>query len=144
MRKPGNFGLRKGGSMIMPIGSGIDANTHRSDLIESSWCETSIQHVSIIALDADGVLLDYNAAYRHAWERAFGHLPDLRDRNAYWAIDRWKVNHLDGTELARFRACFDEQYWNSIPAIPNAVKACEELCAAGYELVCVSAIESQF
>ncbi|PRC92308.1 5' nucleotidase, NT5C type [Solimicrobium silvestre] len=99
---------------------------------------------SIIALDADGVLLDYNAAYRLAWERAFGLLPDLRDKNAYWAIDRWDVSRLDGMELIKFRACFDEQYWKSIPAIPNAVKACEELCSAGYELVCVSAIESQF
>ena len=99
---------------------------------------------SIIALDADGVLLDYNAAYRLAWQRAFGHLPDLRDSNAYWAIDRWNVNRLEGAELTKFRASFDEQYWKSIPAIPNAVKACEELCAAGYELVCVSAIQSQF
>lgn len=96
----------------------------------------------IIALDADGVLLDYNAAYRLAWERAFGQLPDLRDSNAYWAIDRWDVYRLEGTELAKFRTCFDEQYWKAIPAIPNAVKACEELCSAGFELVCVSAIES--
>ena len=99
---------------------------------------------AIIALDADGVLLDYNAAYRGAWERAFGESPVLRDTNAYWAIDRWGVSRLVGSELDRFRACFDEEYWKSIPAIPNAVKACEKLCAAGYELVCVSAIESHF
>lgn len=28
----------------------------------------------IIAVDADGVLLDYNRAYANAWERAFGSL----------------------------------------------------------------------
>jgi len=49
---------------------------------------------SIIALDADGVLLDYNAAYRFAWYRAFGELPELLDANAYWAIDRWNVRRL--------------------------------------------------
>ena len=26
----------------------------------------------LMALDADGVLLDYNRAYAHAWQRAFG------------------------------------------------------------------------
>ena len=41
-----------------------------------------------IALDADGVLLDNHSAYRNAWQRAFGVLPDVRDPNAYWPIDR--------------------------------------------------------
>jgi hypothetical protein len=98
----------------------------------------------IIALDADGVLLDYNAAYRKAWEKAFGELPALRDANAYWAMDRWGVNRLTGKELEQFRASFDESFWNSIPALPSAVSACEALCAAGFELVCVSAIDSHF
>jgi phosphoglycolate phosphatase-like HAD superfamily hydrolase len=98
----------------------------------------------IIALDADGVLLDYNAAYRKAWEKAFGELPALRDANAYWAMDRWGVNRLTGKELEQFRASFDENFWNSIPALPNAVRACEELYEAGFELVCVSAIDSHF
>ncbi len=45
----------------------------------------------IIALDADGVLLDYHVAYRSAWHKAFNHLPTLKDPNAYWPIDRWDV-----------------------------------------------------
>ena len=107
--------------------------------------ETFDKHFKpIIALDADGVLLDYNASYRKAWERAFGVLPALRDENAYWAIDRWAVDRLEGEELEHFRANFDENFWNSIPSLPRAVKACEELCAAGFELVCVSAIDSHF
>jgi phosphoglycolate phosphatase-like HAD superfamily hydrolase len=98
----------------------------------------------IIALDADGVLLDYHAAYRQAWAQAFGALPELRDPMAYWPIDRWHVRHLEGNELVKFRACFNHDYWSSIPAIPGAVRACEDLRDAGYELVCVSAIESHF
>ena len=99
---------------------------------------------SIIALDADGVLLDYNAAYRLAWQKAFGELPELRDENAYWAIDRWNVRRLEGKELVHFRTFFDENYWRTIPALPNAVQACKALHNAGFELVCVSAVESQF
>lgn len=99
---------------------------------------------SIIAIDADGVLLDYNTAYRSAWEKAFGESPILTDVNAYWAFDRWGVRWLDGMELSKFQAVFDEEFWSTIPALPNAVKACEDLHAAGYQLVCVSAIESCF
>ncbi len=42
----------------------------------------------IVALDADGVLLDYSLAYAGAWERAFGVYPVERDPQAYWPIDR--------------------------------------------------------
>lgn len=98
----------------------------------------------IIALDADGVLLDYHHAYAKAWAKAFGALPALRDPLAYWPIDRWDVRRLAGDELAQFRACFDHHYWSTIPAMPGAVDACRALVAAGYALVCVSAIEPQF
>jgi len=98
----------------------------------------------IIAVDADGVLLDYNLAYASAWERVFGERPALKRPDAYWAMDRWGVASLQGEALNRFRTSFDAQFWSSIPAIDGALQACEQLCAAGYELVCVSAIQPQF
>lgn len=98
----------------------------------------------IIALDADGVLLDYHAAYRNAWYRAFQVMPEIKDKDAYWPIDRWSVRHLTGKELQHFRSYFNEQFWRTIPAIPGAVDACKSLREAGFDLICVSAIESQF
>lgn len=53
----------------------------------------------LIALDADGVLLDYSLAYAHLWERAFGYFPKELDKNAYWPLDRWEVEALDGERL---------------------------------------------
>lgn len=97
----------------------------------------------LIALDADGVLLDFNAAYRSAWERAFGELPAVRDRDAYWPLDKWAVRRVVGDERDAFRRCFDELFWSTIPALPGALDACQRLVEAGYELVCVSAIETQ-
>lgn len=99
---------------------------------------------SVIALDADGVLLDYHHAYAQAWSKAFGSRPALRDPQAYWPIDRWNVQRLTGVELDHFRTYFDEHYWSSIPAIPGALEACCALSSAGFELVCVSAIQEQF
>ncbi len=96
----------------------------------------------IIALDADGVLLDYHHAYRNAWARAFGALPAVRDPDAYWPLDRWEVRRLAGDDLETFRQCFDYGYWSTIPALDGAVDACHRLVAAGYELVCVSAVEA--
>lgn len=98
----------------------------------------------IIALDADGVLLDYHEAYAKAWAKAFGTRPAVRDPAAYWPIDRWEVRRLYGDELVTFWACFDAEFWATIPAIPGAVVACRKMAEAGYELVCVTAMEGQF
>ena len=57
----------------------------------------------IIAIDADGVLLDYNLAYASAWERVFGERPVLKQPDAYWAMERWGVANLQGEALNRFR-----------------------------------------
>ncbi|AKJ27416.1 HAD family hydrolase [Caldimonas brevitalea] len=101
-------------------------------------------HRPIIALDADGVLLDFNRAYALAWQRAFGVLPAERDPQAYWALDRWQVERLEGERLARFRDSFDEQFWGSVPPMAGAIEACHALKRAGYELVCVSALPAVY
>ena len=97
----------------------------------------------LIALDADGVLLDFHLAYASAWQRAFGAYPRERDAQAYWPIDRWDVERLDATRRAQFRVQFDEYFWATCPALPGAVQACHRLVAAGFELVCVSALEHE-
>lgn len=100
--------------------------------------------MNTIAIDCDGVLLDYNTAYAQAWQRAFGAGPVLVNPKAYWPMDRWGVQKLTGTALVRFRAEFDEVFWSSVPAVPNALQACELLARQGYELVCVTALDAKF
>jgi phosphoglycolate phosphatase-like HAD superfamily hydrolase len=86
----------------------------------------------LIALDADGVLLDFHLGYASAWQRAFGQPPAERDPLAYWPMDRWAVERLD------------EQFWATVPAIAGAIDACHRLHDAGFELICVSALELEF
>jgi phosphoglycolate phosphatase-like HAD superfamily hydrolase len=94
----------------------------------------------VIALDADGVLLDYNLAYASAWQRAFGKYPAEKDASAYWALDRWDVARLQEDALNQLRSAFDTSFWSSLPALPGAIEACNYLVAAGYALVCVTAL----
>jgi beta-phosphoglucomutase-like phosphatase (HAD superfamily) len=95
----------------------------------------------LIALDADGVLLDFHRGYAGAWQRAFGAHPAERDPRAYWPMDRWHVERLDEAGRAHFRRHFDDEFWSSVPAIDGAIEACQRLHDAGYDLVCVSALE---
>ena len=97
----------------------------------------------LIALDADGVLLDFHWAYASAWQRAFGSFPQERDPLAYWPMDRWDVERLDEARREQLRAHFDEQLWSTMPALPGALDACQRLHDAGFELICVSALDEQ-
>jgi beta-phosphoglucomutase-like phosphatase (HAD superfamily) len=97
----------------------------------------------VIALDADGVLVDFHLGYAAAWERAFGVAPPERDPLAYWPMDRWEVDRLDAERRAHFRRHFDELFWSTVPAIPGAIDACRRLVEAGHHLVCVSALEPE-
>lgn len=98
----------------------------------------------LIALDADGVLLDFHLGYASAWQRAFGRAPAERDPQAYWPMDRWHVERLDPARRLQLRAAFDEHFWTTVPAIVGAVEACHLLIDAGFDLVCVSALELEF
>lgn len=100
--------------------------------------------MSTIALDCDGVLLDYATAYGAAWQRAFGEHPTLQNTHAYWPMDRWGVPRLTGDALQQFRSVFDEGFWSAIPAVPGALEACEILARQGHQLVCVTALQDRF
>jgi phosphoglycolate phosphatase-like HAD superfamily hydrolase len=97
-----------------------------------------------IVLDADGVMLDYNTAYIGAWTKAFGVEPTLVNPKAYWATDRYDVRMLSGSELLHFRSFFDEEFWENVPALPGAVDGCNALAEAGFEIICVSALDKEF
>lgn len=99
---------------------------------------------NLIALDADGVLLDFHLGYAGAWQRAFGALPRERDPLAYWPMDRWEVARLDTERRIHFRGHFDDTFWSTVPAIDGAIDACNRLHDAGFSLVCVSALDSAY
>lgn len=99
----------------------------------------------ILALDADGVLVDLHIGYARAWQRAFGITPAERDPLAYWPMDRWDVGPVDAEQRLLLRQQFQHpELWETLPAIAGAVDACHRLHDAGYELVCVTALEERF
>ena len=98
----------------------------------------------ILALDADGVLVDLHIGYARAWRQAFGQTPAERDPLAYWPVDRWDVGAFDAEQRLLLRAQFEKpELWETLPAIAGAVEACHRLHDAGYELVCVTARDAR-
>lgn len=97
-----------------------------------------------IALDADGVLVDYHEGFAQAWERAFGERPKIRDPEGYHPLHYWDATLTDPETRTHFKRHFyAPETWSSFPALPGAVEACARLREANYELVCVSALNPE-
>lgn len=98
----------------------------------------------LIALDGDGVLVDYGTAYGAAWEKAFNVKLTRVDPLAYFAPDLWGVSQLAPSELTHLKSHMDTEFWETMPALPGALQACRDLVANGYRLVCVSALPTRY
>lgn len=94
----------------------------------------------LIALDADGVLLDYNRAFGVVWARVQGQAPVCVEPRAYHAINYWGIP--TPSDDHPFWDRFDAEGWQDMPAMGGAVEACQRLAAAGHRLVCVTSMPS--
>lgn len=93
----------------------------------------------VIALDADGVLLNYNQAFGALWSAHFGGDPlTVQDQTAYHATRYWGVEAPERGDV--FWDYFDKNGWRTMPAMEGAIEACKALVAAGHTLVCVSSM----
>lgn len=92
----------------------------------------------VIAIDGDGVLLNYNRTFGALWEAHFGVELEAVEPRAYHAVNFWGVEAPEKGHA--FWDIFDAHGWSSMPPMPGALEACERLHAAGYELVCVTSM----
>jgi hypothetical protein len=99
---------------------------------------------ALIALDADGVLLDFHLGYAEAWRRAFGAVPRERDRLAYWPMDRWEVDRLDDVRRSSLPQALRRDLLDLGAGDRGCGRGLPPLHDAGFDLVCVSALEAEF
>src|ERR1700755_1491936 len=89
----------------------------------------------LIALDADGVLLDFHLGYAGAWRRAFGAMPAERDPLAYWAMERWQVGPLGEARRGQARGSTTRaSTWSACrrSTRPSSPRACATCAAAAF------------
>lgn len=99
-----------------------------------------------IALDCDGVLLNYNEAYKKLWFDAFnGEVLEVADPNAYWAEDMYRARHLQGAEYEHWSRIKEKaNFWGNMQPLPGAVEAVERIKDSGYQVIVVTAMNPKF
>lgn len=99
----------------------------------------------IIAIDADGVMLDYNLAFKNIYKLAYGQDLKMTDPNAYHATNMWGLPKLEKETLSEFyKQSHKHEMWKKMPAISDAVKAVNSLAKMGYEIVCVTSMPTEY
>lgn len=98
---------------------------------------SEITQKPIIAIDGDGVMLDYKSGYAHTWEVCFGDTLSVQNPS-YHATTHFGVTNPD--KAGKFWRLFEEHGWVNMKPEPHALDACLRLAEAGYRLVCVTAI----
>lgn len=98
----------------------------------------------LVAVDADGVLLNYEHHYRHLAEVALGRSFDREiDPEADHAAERYGIPRNPET-WAKLAPLFAQGGWRTLPALPGAVEAARLLQEQDVRLVCVSCLPEEF
>lgn len=92
-----------------------------------------------IAIDADGVILDFLKQWEVAAMKLFGRTIE-RQTSEYDLAVRYGMSHEDKSKLWRF--FHEDGHWASIPALPGAVEAVHALLEANYDVHVVTSITS--
>lgn len=98
----------------------------------------------LLAIDGDGVVVDYRQAYPVVWKKAFGaELPMVRP-DAYHAHNAYGIVWESPAQEEHFFRHFDDEAWSTMPAMEGVLDACNQLVKAGHTLVCVTSMNPRF
>ena len=98
----------------------------------------------LIALDADGVIFDYRAAFARAWQKRYGYALELKEPRAFKYTQAYAIDWQGEDEAHFFNTSFTEEAYVSMPLMSGAFEALGALSAAGNVLVIVTAMGPEF
>ena len=98
-----------------------------------------------IALDCDGVLLDYNEAYGRLLKEFFGKEIPVFDPTCYHAENYYGIANkwVNKEERAAFFKLFNEKGWAMMQALPGALQATQQLKDMGYYIYVVTSMDKK-
>lgn len=101
---------------------------------------------NLIAVDCDGVLLDYNKAFGEIYKLTFGVNLNVKNVNSYHAHNYYDlgVDFYKEENKSRFFNTFNAHGWSSMPACDGAVEAINSLSSAGYKIAVITSMPQEF
>lgn len=82
----------------------------------------------LFLIDGDGVMLDYNQAFKEHYEKIYQKTLTLKNPKAYQAVDAWGVDKMSEEEYKHFKnESAKLGMWENMPALPGSLEFVNEI-----------------
>lgn len=99
----------------------------------------------LVALDADGVILDYNQTYAQMFKKAYGIELKVVNPLSYAAFECFAMKKQDPEMVKDFHQRLHHLgMWREMSAFPGALDAVKMMTTKGYRCICVTSMPKQF
>ena len=98
----------------------------------------------IFLIDCDGVMLDYNEAFKIFYEKIYGVKLTLVNPKAYHATEMWGVGEMKKEEYSYFKTESNKLgMWENMPALPGALEFVQKL-SKDFRVWCLTSMPTEF
>lgn len=98
----------------------------------------------IFLIDCDGVMLDYNEAFKVFYEKIYGVKLKLVNPKAYHATEMWGVGEMKREQYSHFKTESNKLgMWENMPALPGALEFVQKL-SKDFRIWCLTSMPTEF
>lgn len=98
----------------------------------------------LFLIDCDGVMLDYNLAFKNHYEKIYNKVLTLTKPNSYLAVDVWGVGEMTKENYNHFKnESVKLGIWENMPALPDALEFVQEL-SQYFTVWCLTSMPTEF
>lgn len=98
----------------------------------------------LFLIDGDGVMLDYNQAFKEHYEKIYNTKLTLKNPKSYLAVEMWGVGNMSKEEYHHFKTESAKLgIWENMPALPNSLEFVNEL-SQYFTVWCLTSMPTEY
>lgn len=98
----------------------------------------------LFLIDCDGVMLDYNLAFKQHYEKIYNKVLQLTKPKSYLAADMWGVGNMSKEDYHHFKTESAKLgIWENMPALPDALEFVKEI-SQYFTVWCLTSMPTEF
>lgn len=98
----------------------------------------------LFLIDCDGVMLDYNKAFKDYYERIYNKKLELVKPNSYFATEMWGIGKMSDSDSEHFKTeSSNLGLWENMPAISKSLEFVQEI-SKYFTVWCLTSMPTQY
>lgn len=98
----------------------------------------------LFLIDGDGVMLDYNQAFKEHYEKIYNTSLTLKKPKSYLAVEMWGVGNMSKEDYHHFKTESEKiGIWENMPALPDSLEFVKEL-SQYFTVWCLTSMPTEY